>query len=86
MSSSFPVGKTLASFDFAQVPGLARQQIEALAGSSDWTRQARNVLLFVAGGVGKTHLAGAIGHPRNRCWTAARVRAAWCLARHNEAE
>jgi len=24
--------------------------------------------------------------PRNRSWTAARVRAAWCLARHNEAE
>jgi len=60
--SHLPVGKTLASFDFAQVPGLARQQIEALAGSSDWTRQARNVLLFGASGVGKTPLAGAIGH------------------------
>ena len=60
--SHLPVGKSLASFDFAQVPGLARQQIEALAGSSDWTRQARNVLLFGASGVGKTHLAAAIGH------------------------
>ena len=29
--SHLPVGKTLASFDFAQVPGLARAQIEALA-------------------------------------------------------
>lgn len=60
--SHLPVGKSLASFDFAQVPGLGRGQIEALAGSSDWTRQARNVLLFGASGVGKTHLAAAIGH------------------------
>ena len=30
--SHLPVGKSLASFDFAQVPGLARARIEALAG------------------------------------------------------
>ena len=60
--SHLPVGKSLASFDFAQVPGLAREQLGALAGSSDWTRQARNVLLFGPSGVGKTHLAAAIGH------------------------
>ena len=60
--SHLPVGKSLASFDFAQVPGLAREQFQALAGSSDWTRQARNVLLFGPSGVGKTHLAAAIGH------------------------
>lgn len=60
--SHLPVGKSLASFDFAQVPGLAREQLETLAGASDWTRQARNVLLFGPSGVGKTHLAAAIGH------------------------
>ena len=60
--SHLPVGKSLASFDFTQVPGLAREQLEVLAGSSDWTRQARNVLLFGPSGVGKTHLAAAIGH------------------------
>jgi len=60
--SHLPVGKSLASFDFAQVPGLAREQLVVLAGSSDWTRQARNVLLFGPSGVGKTHLAAAIGH------------------------
>lgn len=60
--SHLPTAKSLASFDFAQVPGLARKQIEALAGSSDWTRQARNLLLFGPSGVGKTHLAAAIGH------------------------
>jgi DNA replication protein DnaC len=60
--SHLPVGKSLASFDFTQVPGLAQGQIEALAGSTDWTRQARNVLLFGPSGVGKTHLGAAIGH------------------------
>ena len=60
--SHLPVGKSLASFDFAQLPDLPQGQIQALAGSSDWTRQARNVLLFGPSGVGKTHLGAAIGH------------------------
>lgn len=60
--SQLPAGKTLASFDFSQIPGLNTGQIEALATTTDWTRQARNVLLFGASGVGKTHLAAAIGH------------------------
>ncbi len=60
--SHLPVGKSLASFDFAEVPNLNRGPIEALAGSTDWTRHARNVLLFGASGVGKSHLAAAIGH------------------------
>jgi DNA replication protein DnaC len=60
--SHLPVGKSLASFDFTQVPGLAQGQIQALAGSTDWTAQARNVLLFGPSGVGKTHLGAAIGH------------------------
>jgi len=60
--SHLPVGKSLASFDFAEIPSLERGPIEALAGSTDWTRRARNVLLFGPSGVGKTHLAAAIGH------------------------
>jgi DNA replication protein DnaC len=60
--SHLPVGKTLATFDFSQVPTLNAGQIEALASTRDWTRQAHNVLLFGASGVGKTHLAAAIGH------------------------
>jgi hypothetical protein len=60
--SQLPPGKSLASFDFAELPDATRAQIQALAGSSDWTRQARNLLLFGASGVGKTHLAAAIGH------------------------
>jgi DNA replication protein DnaC len=60
--SRLPTGKTLATFDFSQVPTLSAGQIEALSTTTDWTRQARNVLLFGASGVGKTHLAAAIGH------------------------
>jgi len=60
--SRLPAGKSLASFDFTQVPNLSAGQIDALAGTADWTRQSRNVLLFGPSGVGKTHLAAAIGH------------------------
>ena len=60
--SRLPAGKSLASFDFTQVPHLSPPQFEALAGTADWTRQSRNLLLFGPSGVGKTHLAAAIGH------------------------
>lgn len=60
--SQLPVGKTLSSFDFSQVPELKAEQIEALGARMDWVHQARNVLLFGGSGVGKTHLAAAIGH------------------------
>jgi len=80
--SHLPVGKTLASFDFAQVPRLARGQIESLAGSSDWTRQARNVLLFGPSGVGKTHLAAAIGHGLSERGVRVRYFATTALVQH----
>ena len=60
--SRLPAGKSLASFDFTQIPDLSAGPFEALAGTADWTRQSRNVLLFGLSGVGKTHLAAAIGH------------------------
>ena len=60
--SQLPLGKTLSSFDFTQVPELKAEQIEVFTTGSDWVHQARNLLLFGASGVGKTHLAAAIGH------------------------
>jgi len=60
--SRLPPGKTLSSFDFSQVPELKAQQLEVFTTCADWVQQARNVLLFGPSGVGKTHLAAAIGH------------------------
>ena len=60
--SRLPIGKTLSSFDFTQIPELKAEQIEVFANGFDWVNQSRNLLLFGASGVGKTHLAAAIGH------------------------
>ncbi len=60
--SRLPAGKTLSSFDFTQIPELKIEQIDVFANGIDWVNQARNLLLFGASGVGKTHLAAAIGH------------------------
>jgi len=60
--SRLPVGKSLATFDFDQIPQLSHERIQALAATGDWAAQARNLLLFGPSGVGKTHLAAAIGH------------------------
>jgi len=60
--SKLPVGKTLATFDFAISKSIKKAQIEALAENASWVRQASNVVIFGPSGVGKTHLAAAIGH------------------------
>lgn len=53
--------KTLEGFDFRFNPSVSRQQILALA-SGDYVRQKRNVLICGPSGVGKSHLAQALGH------------------------
>jgi len=53
--------KTLEGFDFSFNPSINRQQILALA-SGDYLRQKRNVLICGPSGVGKSHLAQALGH------------------------
>ncbi len=57
-----PSGKTLERFDFGAIGGADRQQLSALACESGWVDQAHNLLLFGPSGVGKSHLAAAIGH------------------------
>ena len=60
--SALPASKTLPSFDFNAEMIPYRSRIEALASSSDWVERADNLLLFGPSGVGKTHMAAAIGH------------------------
>jgi len=53
--------KSLETFDFSFNPTLNRQQVLALA-AGDYIRAKRNVILCGPTGVGKSHLAQALGH------------------------
>ena len=54
--------KRLSSFDFAAVPTVSKAQVMALAAGTEWLDRGANVLLFGPPGVGKSHLACALGH------------------------
>lgn len=56
----FPMLRTLEDFDFSFQPGLQPARVRELAGLS-FLGQAANVLLVGGPGVGKTHLAIALG-------------------------
>jgi DNA replication protein DnaC len=60
--SKLPPGKTLSSFDFTHATSIDSAQIKSLAECALWIQQAENVLIFGASGVGKSHVAMAIGH------------------------
>lgn len=57
--------KTLEGFDFSFNPHINRQQILALA-ACDFIREKRNTLICGPTGVGKTHLAQALGQEAAR--------------------
>ena len=60
--SRLPLGKTLGTFNFDYVSNINVEEINTLAKNKDWVDQAMNVLFFGPSGVGKSHLAAAIGH------------------------
>jgi DNA replication protein DnaC len=62
LEARLPPGKTINSFDFAAVASLGRARVMALAEGDAWITQGTNILLFGPPGVGKSHLAAAIGH------------------------
>ena len=56
-----PAGKTIATFDFANLPMVSKAQITALAAGDAWLKKGANLLLFGPPGGGKSHLSAALG-------------------------
>ena len=59
--AQLPPGKSFVTFDFTQVEHLNRAKLDDLACNTSWVRNAENILLFGPSGVGKSHLAAALG-------------------------
>ena len=60
--SQLDVTKTLASFDFGEVPMLSKAHVMALASGDAWIDKGATCLIFGPPGVGKSHVACGIGH------------------------
>lgn len=60
--SKLPVGKQLHQYKFDEIEGITSLQMKQKVNQIDWLRQGHNILLFGASGLGKTHLACAIGY------------------------
>jgi DNA replication protein DnaC len=59
--AQLPAAKSLSNFEFEHCPKLNPATIKQLAEDPGWIERAENLLLFGASGVGKTHLASAVG-------------------------
>jgi DNA replication protein DnaC len=62
LEARLPAGKTLDRFDFTAVASISKARVTALAEGDSWLDQGTNILLFGPPGVGKSHLAAALGH------------------------
>lgn len=60
--SNLPAGKSLATFDFTRTPSVSKVQVQDLSSNTQWIKRGATALIFGPSGVGKSHLASAIGH------------------------
>lgn len=56
-----PKGKTIENYEFDAVTNITKNKVLAIASGATWIKEGMNVLIFGSSGVGKTHLAAAIG-------------------------
>lgn len=59
--AAFPVIKTLENFDFKVIPSLNKPKVLKLM-QGDYIRKKENIILVGSSGVGKTHIAIALGY------------------------
>jgi DNA replication protein DnaC len=60
-NARFPVPKEFADFDFSHVPDLNKQKLLSLAETASYIHNAEPIFLVGNPGLGKTHLATALG-------------------------
>ena len=60
--AKFPRGKSFTTLDLQPLDDQSKSQLARLQQDTDWVTTADNVLLIGPSGVGKTHIAAAIGH------------------------
>ena len=59
--TSFPVVKTLETFDFKAIPSLNKPKVLKLI-QGEYIQKKENIILVGSSGVGKTHIATALGY------------------------
>ena len=80
--SNLPSGKHVGGFDFNAIEGISKARLHELADNHEWVNQATNLLLFGASGVGKTHLASALGYNQIEAGTRVKFYPATALVQH----
>ncbi|WP_041699222.1 IS21-like element helper ATPase IstB [Thalassoporum mexicanum] len=80
--AKLPTGKSFTSFDFEHCPSFKSAPLIQLAQDTAWLDRAENCLLFGPSGVGKTHLAAALGRSMIEMGKRVKFFSAYALLQH----